>query len=142
MADDTFTATVDTTNTPSTATWSPLDSIDGGAGAGDSFTINAITDFAVPGGATVARIENITIKVAANVGAYALNTAGAVDLSTTFAGATSLTISGTPLDVDFKAPETAAVTASGITGNAQIIGGTSQTVTLAAQGGAVIDKAR
>lgn len=136
--DDTFSASIDAGVvgvTAATSTLTALDTIIGGDGR-DSLKISAITDFAVPGGVTVSGVESITIAAAEDVGnSGKIGTAG-VDLSVAFAGATSLTIGG-GIEVDIKAPSTAAVTVTGASSNVEVIGGTSQTVSLAAQGGAL-----
>lgn len=128
---DVFNGTIETTN----PTFSALDSIKVGDGS-DSLKISALIDFTTPGGLTVSSIENVTIAAAAKVGTFAANGTGALDLSTTFASATALTVGG-GTEADFKAPSTAAVTLSGVTGGVEIVGGTSQTVTLGTQGGAL-----
>ncbi len=132
---DTFNATIDATNTPSTATWTALDVIDGGNG-NDTLKINAITDVAVPGGATVTNIENVTLAAAAKIGTFAANGTGALDLSTVFAGVTNLTVTSGS-QADFKAGSSTAVNLSGVTGGVEVVGGASQTVSLADQGAAV-----
>ena len=116
------------------ATFTALDSIDGGAGT-DTLRINAVSNFLVPAGATVTNVERVEIAAALNVGAFTVNNAGDISFATAFAGVTDLTvISGT--EVDFRAPTTAAVNVSGVTGGVEVVGGTSQTVSTA-QGGAV-----
>ena len=116
------------------ATFSALDSIDGGAGS-DLLNIQAITDFALPGGAVVTNVEKVTINAAAKVGAFVANAAGNIDFSTLFAGVQELNITGGATEVDFKAPTSAAVTVTGAVGGVEVVGGASQTVSLAAQGG-------
>jgi S-layer protein len=132
---DTFEGSIDSTLTPSTTTWTALDAIDGGAGT-DTFNLTAITDVALPGGATLSNIENVNIAAAAKVGTFAADDAGALDLSTVFADVTNLTITSGS-QADFKAGTGTAVNLSGVTGGVEIVGGASQTVSLAAQGGAV-----
>lgn len=132
---DTINAVIDATLATPTTTWTALDSIDGGAGT-DTLKISAITDVAAPAGATVTNVENVTIQAAAKIGTFAANDTDALDLSTLFAGVTNLTVtSGT--EADFKAGTSTAVNLSGVTGGVEIVGGASQTVSLAAQGGAV-----
>ena len=117
------------------STWTALDNIDGGLG-NNTLRINAIADFAVPAGATTSNIQTLQINAAAKVGTFAANGTGAVDLSTTLAGVTTLSITSAA-EVDFKAPTTAAVNVSGVTGGVEVVGGAAQTVNLAAQGAAV-----
>lgn len=132
---DTINAVIDATLATPTTTWTALDSIDGGAGT-DTLKISAITDFAAPGGATVTNVEKVQIAAAAKVGTFAANAAGDVDLSTVFAGVTDLTITSGS-EADFKAGTSTAVNLSGVTGGVEVVGGASQTVSLAAQGGSV-----
>jgi len=129
---DTFVATI---NTAATTTWTGLDVINGGAGT-DTMTINAITDVAVPGGATVSNIEKVQINAVAKVGTFTADGKGNLDVSTVFAGVSDLTITSAT-DVDLLAGEHTAVTLNGATGNVEIVGGYAQTVSLAAQGGDV-----
>lgn len=135
VGNDTFTGTIDTTNTPSTATWTALDAIDGGDGV-DTFNIQALTDFAVPGGATVSNVETVAVTAAAKFGTFAANGTGALDVSTVFSGVKTLTVSNAS-QADFKAPSSVAVTVSNVTGGVEVVGGASQTVSLSAQAGNV-----
>lgn len=131
---DTINATIDTTN----STFTGLDSVDGGAGSKDTFNINSLIDFAMPAAVTVSNVEQVGIAAAGKVGTFTADGAGNLDLSTAFGGITSLTISGAPTAVDIKAPSTAAVTIAGsATGGVEVVNGTTQTVTLATQGGAL-----
>jgi len=125
---DVFLGTIDGANSTLTA----LDTIKGGDGV-DSLKISSIAAFAVPGGLTVSAVENVTIAAASSVGTYGIIGTGNIDLSTTFAGATSLTVGG-GTEADFKAPSTAAVTVTGVSGGVEVIGGTTQTVGLTTQG--------
>lgn len=132
---DTINAVIDATLATPTTTWTALDSIDGGAGT-DTMKISAITDVAAPTGATVTNVENVTLQAAAKIGTFTANGTGALDLSTLFAGVTNLTVTSGS-EADFKAGSSTAVTLSGVTGGVEIVGGASQTVTLADQGAAV-----
>ncbi|HJV84308.1 MAG TPA: DUF4214 domain-containing protein [Noviherbaspirillum sp.] len=135
---DTFNAVIDAGPggaIPPSTTWTALDVIDGGAGT-DTLKINAITDFAVPGSATVTNVENVTIAAAAKLGTFTANGTGNVDLSTVFGTVNNLTITSAS-EADFKAGTSTAVNVSGVTGGLEVVGGSAQTVSLAAQGGAV-----
>lgn len=131
--DDTIVGTISASAADST--FDELDAIDGGLGI-NTLKISAAVDFALPAGATVTNIQTVQINAAAKVGTFTANDTGALDLSTAFAGATALTITNAS-EVDIKAPTTAAVNVSGVTGGVEVVGGASQTVSLAAQGAAV-----
>lgn len=116
-------------------TLTSLDSIDGGKHTtADKLQINAFTDFAWPAGATVTNVEEVTIMAAGKLGTYADNNAANVDLSTTLAGVTKLTLTGGSA-VDLKAPSTAAVTLASPTGDVELLGGASQTLTVGTAAG-------
>jgi len=132
---DTINAVIDATNTPAASTFTALDSIDGGAGT-DTLKISAITDFAVPSGATVTNVENVQIAAAAKVGTFGADGTGALDLSTLFAGVQDLTISSAS-QIDIKAPTSANVTITGSSGGVEVVGGANQTVNMKAAGAAV-----
>ncbi|GAB4405649.1 MAG: S-layer protein RsaA [Rhodoferax sp.] len=130
---DTINAVIDN-STPAT-TFSALDSIDGGAGT-DTLKISAIADFAIPSGATVTNVENVQIADVAKVGKFSEDGSGDLDLSTLFGGVSNLTVTSGS-EADFEAATGTAVNLSGVTGGVEIVGGASQTVSLAAQGGDV-----
>lgn len=132
---DTINAVIDATNTPAASTFTALDSIDGGAGT-DTLKISAITDFAVPSGATVTNVENVQIAAAAKVGIFTADGTGALDLSSFFAGVQDLTISSAT-EIDIKAPTSANVTITGSSGGVEVVGGANQTVNMKAAGAAV-----
>lgn len=132
---DTFTGLIDATLATPTTTFGALDSIDGGAGV-DTLKINAVTDVVIPGGTTITGVENVVIAAAAKVGTFTADGTGNLDLSTAFSGVSSLTVTSGS-EADFKAGSATGVTLSGITGGVEIVGGASQTVSLAAQGGNV-----
>lgn len=132
---DTINAVIDATNSPAASTFTALDSIDGGAGT-DTLKISAVTDVAAPAGATVTNVENVTLQAAAKIGTFNANGTGALDLSTLFGGVSNLTVTSGS-EADFKAATGTAVNLSGVTGGVEIVGGASQTVSLAAQGGNV-----
>lgn len=117
-----------------TATFTALDGIDGGAG-NDSLNISALGNWANPGGATVSNVETVSIASAeAQVGAFAANGTGDKDFSSLFSGATKLVIAGAS-QADFKAPSSAAVTVTGVTGGVEVVSGASQSVSYTSVGG-------
>lgn len=118
------------------STWTALDDINGGLGT-DTFRINAIADMTTaPAGSVITGVENVVVNAAAKVGTFAANGTGALDLSTAFAGASAIAVNNAT-EVDFKAPTSAAVTVTNAVGGVEVVGGSTQTVTLATQGAAV-----
>lgn len=121
------------------STFTPLDNIDGGAGT-DTLRLFALTDMTVPGGVTLTNIENVNISAAANVGAFGVAAGeigvGKLDLSSIFSTVANLSVAnGT--EADFKAASGTAVSLSNFSGGVEIIGGASQTVSLANQAAAL-----
>jgi hypothetical protein len=117
------------------STYTALDTIDGGSGV-DTLSIASITAFAQPGGVTVTNVEKVAIVAADEVGAFVANGTGDIDFSTAFATVGELSVSKAET-ADFKAGAATAVIVTDITGGVDIVGGASQTVSLAAQGAAV-----
>lgn len=128
--DDTFTSTVAATY--SDDTFSPLDVVDGAAGAGDTLTINVLRDLAdgkLPA-ATVKNVENVTVKAADNFGSTT-----PVDF-TGFSGLASLSVTkaaGTT-GVGVKVDSATNVSLSGASGDIKIVGGKDVTVSDATTG--------
>jgi S-layer protein len=115
-------------------TFTALDGIDGAAGK-DSLNISALGNWTSPGGATVSNVETVSIaSAAAPVGAFTANGTGAVDFSSLFSGATKLVIAGAS-QADIKAPSSAAVTVTGVTGGVEVVSGASQSVSYTSVGG-------
>lgn len=131
IANDTFIGTIETTD----PTFSALDAIDGGAGV-DTLKINALIDVALPGGVTVSNIEKVEILAAAQAGTFVANGTGALDLSTAFATVGEVTISKAS-QADVKVGSATAIKVVDVAGGVEVVGGASQTVTVATQNAAI-----
>lgn len=131
IANDTFIGTIETTD----PTFSALDAIDGGAG-NDTLKINALIDVELPGGVTVSNIEKVEILAAGKAGTFNANGTGALDLSTAFAAVGEVTISKAS-EADVKVGSATAIKVVDVAGGVEIVGGASQTVTVATQVNAI-----
>lgn len=117
------------------STFSALDSIDGGAGV-DVLNISAIENFAIPGGLTISNVEQVVVTAAKNVGTFAPDGTGALDLSVSMASVGELTVSKAAA-VDFKAGSATSVKVVDVVGGVEVVGGSGQSVSSATQGGAI-----